>query len=56
MFLLEIYSAFTGKIIIGLSFTVFEQSMIYYNKVIKNFISANFNSLHWTFLFISLYF
>ena len=54
------YQKFTqllhGTIRIGLSFTIFEQSMIYYNNVIKNFISANFNSLYWTFLFISLYF
>ena len=45
-----------GTIRIDLSFTVFEQLMIYYNNVVKNFISANFNSLYWAFIFISLYF
>ena len=45
-----------GTIRIDLSFIVFEESMIYYNNVIKNCISANFNSLYWSFLFISLYF
>ena len=30
--------------------------MIYYNNAIKNCISANFNLLYWTFLFISLHF
>ena len=45
-----------GTIRIDLSFIIFEESMIYYNNVIKNCISANFNSLYWTFLFISLYF
>ena len=30
--------------------------MIYYNNVIKNCILANFNSLYWAFLFLSLYF
>ena len=38
-----------GTIRIDLSFIVFEESMIYYNNVIKNCISANFNSLYWTF-------
>ena len=54
------YQKFTqlshGTIRIDLSFIVFEESMIYHNIVIKNCISANFNSLYWTFLFISLYF
>ena len=37
-----------GTIRTDLSFIVFEQLMIYYNNVIKNFILANFNSLYWT--------